>query len=163
MKFPEALAEGKKSEKIIEKLIQIKYPQAKRKTGYFKPRDIKVPEIDSTVEVKRDFKSQETGNLVIETFMNGNPSGLASTEADWWVFHPEEDQLIWIKPDLIKDMILKHGFKQVEFIGSGDEKPKKAYLVPKIIVINCSNKINSLKRTTEFLKKKYHEYAEISN
>ena len=163
MKFPEAFAEGEKSEDIIEELIQIKYPQAKRKKGYFKPWDIIVPEIDTTVEVKRDFKCQETGNLVIETFMNGNPSGLAATKADWWVFHSEEDQLIWIKPDLIKDMILIRGFKQVEFIGNGDEISKKAYLVPKIEVINFSNKINSLKRTTEFLKKKNYERIKISN
>ena len=161
MKFTESLAEGGKSEKLIEELIRIKYPQAKRKEGYFKYWDIKVPEIDTTVEVKRDFKCQETGNLVIETFMNGNPSGLAATKADWWVFHPEDDQLIWIKPDLIKDMILTRGFKQVEFIGSGDEISKRAYLVPKTEVINFSNKINSLKQTTEFLKNKYYESNEI--
>ena len=130
MKFSEALKDGKSSEKIVLKLLQNTYPSADRIIGYNKEFDIVVPEANMTIEVKKDFKSQETGNVVIETSMNNNPSGITTTGANWWVFHTDPNKLIWITTFIIRYMIEIEGFKEVEFIGKGDTKKKKAYLVP---------------------------------
>ena len=131
MKFKEALADGKKSETIVLKIIKEKYSSAFIRDGYSKEYDIAIPEIDKTIEVKKDFKSQVTGNIVIETYMNNHPSGISTTEANYWVIHPHPRFIYWIKPETIKNMILIEGFKQVEFIGEGDTKSKRAYLIPK--------------------------------
>ena len=56
MKFNDSLLSGKQSENIILKMVQNKYPKAYIKEGYHKEYDIMIPEIDKTIEVKKDFK-----------------------------------------------------------------------------------------------------------
>lgn len=36
------------------------------------------------VELKTDYKWQETGNIFVEYSCNGKPSGIAATQADYW-------------------------------------------------------------------------------
>jgi hypothetical protein len=96
--------------------------------GNFKYYDFIIAETKMAYEVKRDYKSAETGNIVIEVKMYDKPSGLISTRADYWVFDLPDGYLI-IKPERIKDCILYHGIQQVKFVGNGDRESKKAYLV----------------------------------
>jgi hypothetical protein len=138
--FTESLAAGKESEKNVLEFIRNKYPKAHLVDGYFKGFDIYIPEIDKGVEVKRDYKSKYTGNLVVEVFMFDKPSGLLTTEALYWVFVTSE-QHIYITPDNIKNCILLKGVKQSEFVGSGDVESKKAYLVKVKDIIEFSDKM----------------------
>ena len=144
MKFNESLSSGKQSENIILKMVQNKYPKAYIKEGYHKEYDIMIPEINKTIEVKKDFKSQYTGNVVIEMEMNNRPSGLQTTTADWWVFHLDETEIVWITLERLKEMVGLEGYKLVEFIGDGDEISKQAYLVPKKDLYMYSNRIKEL-------------------
>jgi hypothetical protein len=144
MKFNESLLSGKQSENIILKMVQNKYPKAYIKEGYHKEYDIMIPEIDKTIEVKKDFKSQYTGNVVIEMEMNNRPSGLQTTTADWWVFHLDETEIVWITLERLKEMVEFEDYKLVEFIGEGDEISKQAYLVPKKDLYMYSNRIKEL-------------------
>ena len=43
-------------------------------------------DILQTVEVKKDFKTHQTGNIAVEFESRGKPSGIATTEAKWWAF-----------------------------------------------------------------------------
>jgi len=144
MKFNESLSSGKQSENIILKMVQNKYPKAYIKEGYHKEYDIMIPEINKTIEVKKDFKSQYTGNVVIEMEMNNRPSGLQTTTADWWVFHLDETEIVWITLERLKEMVEFEDYNLVEFIGDGDEISKQAYLVPKKDLYMYSNKIKEL-------------------
>tara|TARA_R100001510_G_C7583518_1_gene155651 strand:- start:225 stop:677 length:453 start_codon:yes stop_codon:yes gene_type:complete len=144
MKFNESLSSGKQSENIILKMVQNKYPKAYIKEGYHKEYDIMIPEINKTIEVKKDFKSQYTGNVVIEMEMNNRPSGLQTTTADWWVFHLDETEIVWITLERLKEMVEFEDYNLVEFIGEGDEISKQAYLVPKKDLYMYSNKIKEL-------------------
>ena len=38
------------------------------------------------IECKRDFKAHITGNLFVEFECRGKPSGISTTEAEYWVF-----------------------------------------------------------------------------
>ncbi len=129
--FQESLVVGKESEKIVLNRIKNKYPSAYIKDGYFKEFDIFIPEIDTSVEVKKDFMSKYTGNVVVEVQMNGKLSALSTTKADWWVFHLDEEEFIFITPEQIRDMINKENFKSVQFTGKGDCASKIAYLIQK--------------------------------
>ena len=130
--FYEDLKDGKETENNVLAIIKKKYPKSYIIEGYFKDYDIYVPEKDMGIEVKKDVKSQETGNLVIEVEFNGKPSALSTTKADYWVFY-DGDNYIWITPTMLKDLTENCGHV-VEFIGNGDTKPKKAYLMPKSLV-----------------------------
>ena len=68
MNFEESLISGHESEKIVLNTIKKKYPKAYIVEGYNKEYDIMIPEIDETVEVKKDFKSKYTGNVVDKGF-----------------------------------------------------------------------------------------------
>jgi len=56
------------------------------------------------VEVKRDLMALETGNLFIEFESRGNPSGIATSEADYWAFDIEGVFII-IAKDKLTDII----------------------------------------------------------
>ena len=143
MNFEESLISGHESEKIVLNTIKKKYPKAYIVEGYNKEYDIMLPEIDETVEVKKDFKSKYTGNVVVEIEMINRPSGLMTTSADWWVFHINEEELIWMTPETIKEMIEEESFDPVEFIGKGDSISKIAYLIPKMhFYLYCHKIIN---------------------
>ena len=119
---------GESSEQDVLSYIQQKYPKSYKIEGYFKYYDIYVPEADKSVEVKQDFKSEFTGNLVVEIEFNGKPSALSTTKADYWVFVTRPNWF-WITPKQICQCIRKYNYTPAKFIGKGDTKSKRAYLI----------------------------------
>tara|TARA_R110000772_G_scaffold19344_1_gene54027 strand:- start:646 stop:1065 length:420 start_codon:yes stop_codon:yes gene_type:complete len=128
--FERDLKIGKIHENIILKRIKNKYPKAYIIDGYCKDWDIFIPELNFGIEVKFDKKSLETNNIVIEIEMNGKPSALATSKSKWWVIY-DGDKYNWFIIDNIKKCILDNKLKYVQFIGKGDTKSKKAYLIKK--------------------------------
>jgi hypothetical protein len=47
--------------------------------------------LKSKLESKRDRKARQTGNIAVEFESRGKPAGLATTDADWWVFIIEDE------------------------------------------------------------------------
>lgn len=131
--FNRDLKRGKYHENVILEVIQKKYPKAFIKDGYCKEYDIFIPELKIGVEVKSDEKSKFTGNIVIEIEFNNRPSALSTSKAKYWVIFDGYDYH-WFLKDKIKDCILENKLKWVEFIGKGDTKSKKAYLIKKEIL-----------------------------
>lgn len=140
MNWEDSLALGEKVEKDIIRLLRKKHPCTMKIEGKFKPFDIYIPETDTKIEVKRDIKSLDTGNFVVEVEMFGKPSGLCATKADWLVF-TDMKQLIWVRPNKLKDAILMGGFTLRRFTGNGDTEPKKAFLLKVDMLVDCADKI----------------------
>ena len=130
--FQESLEMGKETEREVLNFVKKKYPNAYIIDGYFTDYDIFVPELNFGIEVKKDVKSQETKNILVEIEFDGKPSALSVTTAEWYVFYDGECY-IWIKPQELKRISEKYG-KLREFIGKGDTKYKKAYLIKKDVV-----------------------------
>ena len=76
--------------------------------------------------------------------MNNRPSGLETSTADWWVFHLNDIELVWIKLKRLKELVKSEDYNLVEFIGKGDTISKLAYLVKKKDIYLWSNKIKEL-------------------
>lgn len=129
MSFAVDLERGLEVEKKVLKVIQKKYPQAHIVTA-LKEWDIWVPELQKGIEVKYDPMSCKTGNIVIEFEMNGNPSALMTTGADWWIFYDGEVMFSLTPREIIQVIFNKRLTFQV-FTGVGDMYAKKAFLVPK--------------------------------
>jgi len=127
------LQRGKYHENIILDIIKSKYSKAYIKEGYCKEYDIYVPEMNFGVEVKSDEKSKYTNNIVIEIEFNSKPSALSTTKAKYWVIY---DGYVynWFLTQRLKDCIKDNNLKYVEFIGKGDTKSKKAYLIKKEVL-----------------------------
>ena len=138
--FKDSLVIGHSSEDAVCAKINKKYPKAFVKPGYCKEYDIYVPEIDKKIEVKQDKKSNFTNNIVVEIEMPpGTPSGLSTTESDYWVFDDGEIY-IWITPDTLRQIVLP--MYAATFTGKGDNTPKRAYLVKKDIIIKHALKVD---------------------
>jgi hypothetical protein len=136
MSFATDLERGLEVERKVLKIIQKKYPQAHIVTA-LKEYDIWIPEIEKGIEVKYDPMSCKTGNIVIEFEMNGKPSALMATGADWWIFYDGE-VMFSITPREIIQVIFNKMLTYRMFTGIGDMFAKKAFLVPKDWLIEKS-------------------------
>ena len=141
--FDEDLIDGHNAEKEVLKLLQTQYPSAFIVPGYCKEMDIFVPEILKSYEVKKDFKSKYTGNLVVEIAMFGKPSALMTSKAETWVFVTPY-KYAFIARDRIKDCIIENNLQFKEFVGKGDTEPKSAYLIKEGLLFNYAYKILTL-------------------
>ena len=128
--FKRDLARGKYHENYILNIVKSKYRQAHIIDGYFKDYDIYVPEVNFGIEVKSDEKSKYTNNIVIEIEFNSKPSALSTTKAKYWVIY-DGYEYNWFLTNRIKDCINENKLTPVKFIGKGDTKSKKAYLIKK--------------------------------
>lgn len=90
--------------------------------------DIFMPKLMEGIEVKMDYESNYTGNLVVEVEMFGRPSALSVTKAKYWVFITGK-RYIWITPLEIYRFIELNQYSRVTFKGDGDKEKKKAYLI----------------------------------
>ena len=131
--FKRDLQRGKYHENVILDIIKSKYSKAYIKEGYCKEYDIYVPEMNFGVEVKSDEKSKYTNNIVIEIEFNSKPSALSTTKAKYWVIY-DGYCYNWFLTQRLKDCIKDNNLKYVEFIGKGDTKSKKAYLIKKEVL-----------------------------
>lgn len=127
--FAKDLSVGQESEENVLKRIRDKYPTAVLVPGKFKPYDIFIPEKDLKVEVKVDLKSQETRNILIELRMFNMPSGLLTTQADFWIIYTGKEYL-WSTPKMIMECIMLNNIPSQEIYGPGDDVKKHACLIP---------------------------------
>ena len=86
--------------------------------GYLKEYDVASFAGDYFVEVKMDTASVSTGNVAVEYTYKGQPSGIAATTADYFVFViPEGQGLMGYEVDL-RD--LKNALKGCALVRGGD-------------------------------------------
>jgi len=130
---------GKIYEQQVLDLIKKKYPLAYIVEGYYKDWDIFIPELKIGIEVKSDKKSLHTGNIVIEIEFNNKPSALSTSKAKWWVIY-DGISFNWFLINNIKKCINENNLKYAQFIGRGDTKSKKAYLIKKKLLYKYKSK-----------------------
>jgi hypothetical protein len=103
------------------------------KEGKFKPYDIRDLDTNIKYEVKTDRYTHRTGNMCIEFMCNNQPSGISTTEAEWyayWVYQPDgKDELYEIPVAELKDMIKQKKYLREQ--NGGDGFRSKFYLIKK--------------------------------
>jgi len=110
--------------------------------GNFSEYDIMIPEIEKTVEVKRDKHSDRTGNVFIETYCNKIESGINASTADYWAYLTKT-MLYWIKSNELKICILENNIPEGKNYMI-DGKIIDAYLIPIDIFKNYCMRIDTL-------------------
>lgn len=100
-----------------------------RSKGKHSGYDLVDPDTGWTCEVKADWVSCQTGNYAVEYRFGGNPSGIAVTTADAWVFW---DGLVLCitTMDQLMDAIRERSFTK-HWVGPGDKKRKWCMMVEK--------------------------------
>ena len=150
MEFNESKKSGDIIEEEVLKIIHQKYPKAEttKHLGKFSDYDIWIPEINDGIEVKGDYMSAKTGNLVIEVEMGGKPSALSVTKAKYWVF-VEGYRYIWLTPLDIYRFLEQLPYNRVPFTGNGDNVGKLAYLVSHKRLVTYARKVGRVEMMNE--------------
>jgi len=138
--FDEDLEDGHNAEREVLNLLKTKHPCAVIIPGLCKEMDIYVPEKHKRYEVKKDFKSKYTGNLVVEIAMYDKPSALMTSKADAWVF-VTPTKYAFIERERIKDCIIENNLQYKTFVGNGDTESKDAYLIKEELLLGYAYKI----------------------
>lgn len=73
------------------------------------------------VEVKSDRLAHITGNIFIEIYYKGRPSGLSTTEADYWVYKIAKTNLALIIPVYVLKSVVKQHFTKLKSGGDGSQ------------------------------------------
>ena len=82
------------------------------------------------IEVKTDRATHRTGNIVVEFECNGKPSGISTTEADYWAFVLDGNAIaLLIQVDRLK-AIARHFYKKNGYVSGGDRNSSKMILIP---------------------------------
>lgn len=96
----------------------------------------------STVEVKRDLRWRETGNLYIETeqfsdyYQKWIPSGLTISKADFWAFQLDS-LILFVERNKLREAVLEENRK----IKMNRQPPTRGYLVKvSTIIKKCYTK-----------------------
>jgi hypothetical protein len=88
--------------------------------------DLKVEKTDGktyTLELKNDMLSAQTGNIGVEFESRGKPSGIARSEADWWVYKLTDGYWM-ISASKLKQLIKDEKFWSVKAGGDADSNTK---------------------------------------
>lgn len=81
------------------------------------------------IEVKRDFKCLETGNIFIEYASRNKLSGIATSEADYYCYWLSDYHCIMIEKDELKKLCRKYLGTDRDVLG-GDSNTSKGILLP---------------------------------
>jgi hypothetical protein len=81
------------------------------------------------IEVKTDFKASETGNVYIEYKSRGKPSGVSTSESEWYAFVLSNDNIILVKTKKLKALV-KARFKKYRGVKGGDSNTSWGVLLP---------------------------------
>lgn len=85
-----------------------------------------------TIECKRDFKAHKTGRVFVEFECRGKPSGISTSEAEYWVYiyGPDETDLRAI---LLSTFLLREKVRSLiadkKVITGGDQNLSKGVLI----------------------------------
>jgi hypothetical protein len=99
-----------------------------------------------TCEVKRDFWIGRTGNIAVEFESRGKPSGITTSEADYWAFvlaqEYNDEVIVFIKAERLK-RIAREFYKKGSVKDMGDNNTSKAVLFPISEIINAEKLYHS--------------------
>lgn len=100
-----------------------------------------------TGEVKRDFGTGRTGNVFVEVESYGKPSGIVTTEADYWFFvlACEEyagEVLVGVKTERLRTIL--EGIDWT--VRGGDGKMSKGKLLPVRKILDTRTKLSAPKK-----------------
>lgn len=85
------------------------------------------------VEVKRNRYATRTGNIAVELYCRGKPSGFLVSQAKYWYFHIDEyDSGLLISKERLNELMIK--FRSNITIG-GDDQRSLMILIPIVEVL----------------------------
>ena len=80
------------------------------------------------IEVKRDFKASRTGKVFVEFFCRGKPSGISTTEAEFWAFILDGETVILLPTEKVKSLV-EEAKQSGKVVSGGDSNVSQGALI----------------------------------
>lgn len=80
------------------------------------------------IEVKRDFRASRTGKVFVEFFSRGKPSGVSTTEADYWAFMTSDESVVILPTARLKELV-KEAIQKGDVKRGGDKNTSKGAII----------------------------------
>lgn len=80
------------------------------------------------VEVKTDLQAKDTGNVFVEFHSRGKPSGIATSNAEYWAFIISSTQIIIIETEKLKALCRQYFHSRAT--KGGDSDTSRGVLLP---------------------------------
>ena len=84
---------------------------------------------EAKIEVKSDRQCCKTGNVYIEYSQTSGPSGISTTEADYWAIEFGDGCFVLMPTDRLRDLV-REAHKKFGTTRGGDFNKQKGVLVP---------------------------------
>jgi hypothetical protein len=81
------------------------------------------------VEVKRDDQAVYTSHIYIELTYKGAPSGINTTEADWWIIFYAPTRFVCLKTEDLRGLV-RRAIRINKVVPGGDNNETTGALVP---------------------------------
>jgi hypothetical protein len=81
------------------------------------------------IEVKRDFKCLETGNIFVEYASRNKLSGIATSEADYYCYWLSDYHFIMVEKEKLKNICKRYLETNRDVLG-GDSNTSRGILLP---------------------------------
>lgn len=82
----------------------------------------------STIEVKRDFRASQTGKVFVEFFCREKPSGISTTEAEFWAFILAGKTVVLLPTETLK-VLARNAYKKGHVVNGGDSDASRGVLI----------------------------------
>ena len=82
------------------------------------------------VEVKSDKMAHETGRIYIEVYSRGKPSGISTTQADYWIYRIDaKDTAVIIPVSRLRELVRRNFEYSRKFVKGGDNDTSDGVLI----------------------------------
>ena len=81
------------------------------------------------IEVKTDYKATKTKNIFIEYQSRNKPSGIATSQSNWYAFILSNEIIILVEVKKLKELCRKY-YKTDRDVLGGDNNTSKGILLP---------------------------------
>jgi hypothetical protein len=133
--FEKDLSVAQVTEKVIAKLLELKYNLTLVKIGRTNAYDLAMQKKNSkkvfTFEIKEDFTHARTGNIGVEFESWGRLAGISVSQADYYVFrvhNSDKTSKVWIiRTETLKQIINEKLYSRI-VVGGDKGSNSKNYL-----------------------------------
>ena len=126
---------------VIDFLTNFDFKLVKDNDDYRYDLKMSDGENEYTIEIKEDFMCKDTGNVAVEYYCRGKPSGIGRTEADIYFYKIHyDDDILYILTSTNKLKTAIENYKYVRTVTGGDKgSGTKMYLFKLDDYISFSN------------------------
>ena len=83
---------------------------------------------NAKIEVKRDLRASRTKKVFVEFFCRGKPSGISTTEADYWAFMVSDKVVVILPTEKLKGLV-EEAIENGKAISGGDRNTSQGVLI----------------------------------